>query len=56
MKIMRGKEEINGLRLPKEWSSKSMRIIRSEEEVNGLGSLGNKLVNSIGWHGRNDGQ
>ena len=37
MKIMRGKEEINGLRLPKERSSKSMRIIRSKEEVNGPG-------------------
>jgi len=37
MKIKRGKEEVNGLRKPKEWSSKPMRKIRDKDEVNGPG-------------------
>ena len=37
MKIIKGEEEINGSRMPKEWSSKSMGIIRVKEEVNGSG-------------------
>ena len=36
-KITRGKEEINGLRIPKEWSSKPMGIMRGKKEVNGSG-------------------
>ena len=36
-KKLKGKEEVNGLRKPNEWSSKPMRIIRGKEEVNGLG-------------------
>ena len=34
IRIIRGKEEINGLRKPKQWSSKP---IRGKEEVNGPG-------------------
>lgn len=40
-KIIRGKEKINELRKPKEWSSKPMGIIR--------GSSRNELVNSLDW-------
>ena len=34
-RIKRDKEEVNGLRKPKEWSSKLMGIIRGKEKVNG---------------------
>ena len=36
-RIIRGKEEINRLRKPKQRSSTPMGTIRGKEEVNGLG-------------------
>ena len=41
-RIITGKEEVNGLRKPKEWSSKPMGTIRGKFEVN-------ELVNSLDW-------
>ena len=41
-RIIRGKEEVNGLRKPKEWSSKPMGTIRGKFKVN-------ELVNSLDW-------
>ena len=36
METERGKEGVNGLRKPKEQSSKPLGIMRGKEEVNGL--------------------
>ena len=41
-RIITGKEEVNGLMKPKEWSSKPMETIRGKWEVN-------ELVNSLDW-------
>ena len=33
-RVIRGKEEVNGLRKPKEWNSKLIGTIRGKEKVN----------------------
>ena len=45
-RIKRGKECVNGLGKPKEWSSKPMRIIRDKEEVNESGKP-EKWINKL---------
>ena len=47
-RIIRGKNEINGPRKPKQWSSKPMGIIRGKEEVNRLGKPKKWVSKSIG--------